>query len=113
MCGRKVCHPDGGGSLQQILPLHLACTPIHDRVRGPGLLRRDRAPARSASVHGLDQDTVFTSIFWQELMRLTRAKMHMTMTFHPQPDGQTEAANKFITMYLRCFTGDRPRQWLR
>jgi hypothetical protein len=41
-----------------------------------------------------------------ELMRLIGAKMHMTTTFHPQFDGQTEAANKVITMYLRCFTGD-------
>jgi hypothetical protein len=33
--------------------------------------------------------------------------------FHPQSDGQTEAANKVIVMYLRCMTGDRPKQWLR
>ncbi|KAG2613276.1 hypothetical protein PVAP13_4KG348176 [Panicum virgatum] len=25
--------------------------------------------------------------------------------------GQTEAANRVIVMYLRCLTGDRPRQW--
>jgi len=37
----------------------------------------------------------------------------MTTAFHPQSDGQTEAANKIIVMYLRCITGDRPRQWLR
>ena len=37
----------------------------------------------------------------------------MTSAFHPQSDGQTEAANKVIVMYLRCFTGDRPKQWLR
>jgi IS30 family transposase len=59
-----------------------------------------------------DRDPVFTSVFWQELMRLIGAKIHMTSAFHPQSDGQTEAANKVITMYLRCFTGDRPRQWL-
>jgi hypothetical protein len=40
-------------------------------------------------------------------------KLHMTSAFHPQSDGQTEAANRIIVMYLRCFTGDRPRQWLR
>jgi hypothetical protein len=56
---------------------------------------------------------VFTSLFWQELMRLTGIKLHMTTAFHPQSDGQTEAANKVIVMYLRCITGDRPRQWLR
>jgi hypothetical protein len=60
-----------------------------------------------------DRDPVFTSTFWRELMRLMGSKLHMTSAFHPQADGQTEAANKVITMYLRCFTGDRPRQWLR
>jgi hypothetical protein len=48
-----------------------------------------------------------------ELMRLVGAKMHMTTAFHPQVDDRTEAANKVITMYLCCFPGDRPRQWLR
>jgi hypothetical protein len=60
-----------------------------------------------------DHDPVFTSAFWQELMRLTGMKLYMSSAFHPQTDGQTEAANQVIVMYLRCFTGDRPRQWLR
>jgi hypothetical protein len=60
-----------------------------------------------------DRDPVFTSLFWKELMRLMGTKLHMTSAFHPQSDGQMEAANRVITMYLRCFTGDRPRQWLR
>ena len=46
-------------------------------------------------------------------MRLTGTKLHMTSAFHPQSDGQTEAANKIIVMYLPCLTGDRPRQRLR
>jgi hypothetical protein len=45
-------------------------------------------------------------------MRLACIKLHMSSAFHPQSNGQTEAANKVIIMYLRCFTGDRPRQWL-
>jgi hypothetical protein len=60
-----------------------------------------------------DRDPVFTSTFWRELMRLMGAKLHMTTAFHPQSDGQSEAANKVISMYLRCYTGDRPRDWLR
>ena len=70
-------------------------------------------------LHGLpqsivsDRDVVFTSIFWKELMRLSGIKLHMTTAFHPQSDGQTEAANKVIIMYLRCMTGDRPRKWLQ
>jgi hypothetical protein len=60
-----------------------------------------------------DRDPVFTSTFWRELMRLMGTKLHMTTAFHPQSDGQSEAANRVIVMYLRCITGDRPRQWLR
>ncbi|KAF0902701.1 hypothetical protein E2562_018325 [Oryza meyeriana var. granulata] len=41
-----------------------------------------------------DRDPVFTSIFWKELLLLTGVKLHMTTAFHPQSDGQTEAANK-------------------
>ncbi|WVZ94185.1 hypothetical protein U9M48_040109 [Paspalum notatum var. saurae] len=31
----------------------------------------------------------------------------------PSVDGQSEAANKVIVMYLRRLTGDRPRRWLQ
>jgi transposase InsO family protein len=56
-----------------------------------------------------DRDTVFTSTFWRELMRLVGTQLHMTTTFHPQSDGQSESANRVIIMFLRCLTGDRPR----
>lgn len=52
------------------------------------------------------------STFWRELMRLSGAKLHMTTSFHPVSDGQMEAANHVIVMYLRYFTGDRRHQWL-
>ena len=75
--------------------------------------------AEIVRLHGMpqsmvsDRDPVFTSTFWKELMRLMGTKLHMTTAFHPQSDGQIEAANRVIAMYLRCFTGDRPRDWLR
>jgi hypothetical protein len=37
----------------------------------------------------------------------------MSSAFHPQTDGQAEAVNKMIGMYLRCMTGDRPGNWVR
>ena len=59
-----------------------------------------------------DRDPVFTSSFWRELFRLSGVKLQFTSAFHPQSDGQSEAANKIISMYLRCLTSDRPRNWL-
>ena len=59
-----------------------------------------------------DRDPVFTSSFWQELFKLAEVKLRFTSAFHPQSDGQSEATNKIIAMYLRCLTGDRPRNWL-
>jgi hypothetical protein len=59
-----------------------------------------------------DRDPVFTSSFWRELFRLAAVRLQFTSAFHPQSDGQSEATNKIISMYLRCLTGDRPRNWL-
>jgi hypothetical protein len=73
--------------------------------------------AKVVHLHGIpativsDRDPVFTSEFWRELFRLVGVKLNMS-AFHPQSDGQSEATNKIIAMYLRCLTGDRPRNWL-
>lgn len=55
---------------------------------------------------------MFTSSFWKELFSLVGVKLNLTTAFHPQADGQAEATNKIISMYLRCLTSDRPLQWL-
>jgi transposase InsO family protein len=59
-----------------------------------------------------DRNPIFTSKFWTELFTLSGVKLQLSSAFHPQSDGQSEAVNKVITMYLRCLAGDRPRQWL-
>jgi hypothetical protein len=59
-----------------------------------------------------DRDPVFTGHVWRDLFRHAGVKLRMSSAFHPQTDGQSEAVNKTITMYLRCLTGDRPRDWL-
>jgi hypothetical protein len=59
-----------------------------------------------------DRDPIFTNKFWTELFTMTGVKLHLSSAFHPQSDGQPEAVNKVISMYLHCLTGDRPRQWL-
>lgn len=60
-----------------------------------------------------DRDPVFTSAFWHSLFDATGSKLHMSSAFHPQTDGQSEAVNKVIAMYLRCMVGDRPRSWVK
>lgn len=56
---------------------------------------------------------MFTLAFWTALFTATDTKLYRSTAFYPQSDGQSEAVNKAIAMYLRVLTGDRPRQWLR
>jgi hypothetical protein len=69
-------------------------------------------------LHGLpesivsDRDPVFTGHVWRDLFRMSGVSLKMSTAFHPQTDGQSEAVNKTISMYLRCVTGDGPRSWL-
>lgn len=66
-------------------------------------------------LHGLstsiisDRNLIFMSIFWTTLFKMLGVKLSMSSAFHPQSDGQKEAVNKAIGMYLRCLIGDRPR----
>jgi hypothetical protein len=68
-------------------------------------------------LHGLpesivsDRDLVFTDIVWKNLFKFSGVALKMSTAFQPQTDGQSEAANKYISMYLRCITNDRPRSW--
>lgn len=58
-----------------------------------------------------DRDPAFTSLFWRELFARCRVKLSFTSAYHPQSDGQTERVIRCIESYLRCMTGERPKQW--
>jgi hypothetical protein len=58
-----------------------------------------------------DRDPTFTSNFWQERFKLQGTQFHLSTTYHPQTDGQTEVVNKCLEKYLRCFTSEKKNQW--
>jgi transposase InsO family protein len=60
-----------------------------------------------------DRDPTFTSQFCGELFKLPSVRLHMMIAFHPQADGQAEAVNNIVTMYLRCLSDDHPRHWVQ
>ncbi|KAF5459666.1 hypothetical protein F2P56_019593 [Juglans regia] len=68
-------------------------------------------------LHGLpksivsDRDIVFLSSFWKGLFELQGSTLSFSSAYHPQSDGKTEALNKCLETYLRCYTGTKQRQW--
>lgn len=58
-----------------------------------------------------DRDPVFTSHFWQELIKFASMELCMSTANHPQTDGQTERINQSLETFLRCFTHACPRRW--
>lgn len=69
--------------------------------------------------HGLpntivsDRDSVFTSQFWQRLFKSMGVKLHMSTSYHPQTDGQTERLNRCLESYLRAMVFSKPKQWVQ
>ncbi|GJW42419.1 retrotransposable element Tf2 [Tanacetum coccineum] len=71
------------------------------------------------ALHGLpktivsDRDKVFMSLFWQSIFKKMQFKLKMSTAYHPQTDRQTEIVNKCLDTYLRCMTGETPKDWVK
>lgn len=61
----------------------------------------------------VDRDKVFTSLFWQEFMRLTGSILHLSSTYLPHTDEQKERLNQFLETYLHCMTFHNPQLWAK
>ena len=58
-----------------------------------------------------DRDKTFISRFWSELFKLLGIELKMSSSYHQQIDGQIEVVNRSLETYLRCMTGERPKDW--
>jgi hypothetical protein len=58
-----------------------------------------------------DRDVKFTSAFWRTFHRACGTQLRMSTPFHPQTDGQSEAANKVISQLIRSCIDVKQQSW--
>lgn len=58
-----------------------------------------------------DRDSIFTSHLWQDLIKALGVQLHLSTSYHPQSDGQTETVNQCLENYLRCMAFAQPKKW--
>ncbi|GJX25621.1 retrotransposon-related protein [Tanacetum coccineum] len=60
-----------------------------------------------------DRDKIFISQFWQSLFKVMKVQLNLSNAYHPQTDGQTEVVNKCVECFMRCMTGEKPKEWVK
>jgi hypothetical protein len=60
----------------------------------------------------LDHDSHFISTEWKQFLSILGVRPWMSISFHPQTDGQTESINQMIDAYLRSFINYEMDNWV-
>ena len=58
-----------------------------------------------------DRGTEFVSAFFCSLGKVLDMKLHFTLGYHPEGDGQTECANQTLEQYLRVYCNYQQSNW--
>ena len=58
-----------------------------------------------------DNGSQFISDIFHRVCNLLHVRNALTMTYHPQTNGQTERFNRSLTAMLRCYVEDHPADW--
>jgi transposase InsO family protein len=68
--------------------------------------------------HGLpdniikDRGPQFISKFWKHLMKTLNFSCKLSLSYHPQTNGQMEQTNETLEQYLRCFVNYHQDDWV-
>src|SRR6266446_4725159 len=89
--------------------------PSHDTVNAPQvawlflihIFSKHGVPAHIT----LDRGSEFVSHFFCSLGKLLWMRLHFTLGYHPEGDGQTECANQVLEQYLRTYTNYQQDDW--
>ena len=58
-----------------------------------------------------DRDPRFTAHFWKSFQKVMGTRLMMSITFHPQTDGQSERTIQVLEDMLRAFVLDHQGSW--
>jgi hypothetical protein len=58
-----------------------------------------------------DRGPQFASAFTRELVQILQYDIHLSTSYHPQTDGQTERTNREVETYLQIFCANNPHKW--
>nr|GEV82965.1 hypothetical protein [Tanacetum cinerariifolium] len=65
-----------------------------------------------AASPGLLQPLPIPQRVWSEISMDFIDGLPASKAYHPQSDGQTEVVNRCLEGFLRCMTGERPKEWV-